>query len=76
MQKRRLILGLGLLVVVVVLVLVVIYGIPLVQAMFTPAITGLPPTPVGNSLQARFTQTALAKTTPQSPSGTPTAAPK
>ncbi len=75
MQKRRLILGIGLLLVAVVLVLFVIYGIPLVQAMFTPAITGLPPTPAGNSLQARYTQTALAKMTP-SQTGTPTAAPK
>ncbi len=76
MGKRRLFLGIGLLLLVVVLGLFVIYGLPLVQAMFTPPITGLPPTSTGNSLQARFTQTALAKTAAAGPTGTPSAGAK
>jgi hypothetical protein len=72
MRKRRL------MIVVVVLVVVllgafVVFGIPLIQDMFTPPITGLPTTSAsaGNSLQA---QTALAKKS--APSITLTPAPQ
>jgi hypothetical protein len=75
MKRRRLILVV-LLLVVLLLGAFVVYGIPLIQAMFTPPITGLPTTSAGNSLQARYTQTALAKTSAPNASATAQPAPK
>jgi hypothetical protein len=75
MPKRRLILTVVVIVAVVVLGLFVIYGIPLIRDTFTPPITGLPTASSGNSLQARFTQTAHAKTSAPSAAQTPQSTP-
>jgi hypothetical protein len=74
MKRRRLILAVVVLVVILLGVFVV-YGIPLVQAMFTPPITGLPTTSAGNSLQARYTQTAQARISAPGGSATPQTTP-
>ncbi len=70
MKRRRLIVAVFL-VVVLLLGVFLIYGIPAIQDMFTPPITGLPATSTGNSLQARFTQTALARNAAPGASQTP-----
>ena len=61
MSKRRVIGTIAGIVVVILLGLFVVYGIPFIKDTFTPPITGLPTASAGNSLQARFTQTAAAK---------------
>ncbi len=59
MRRRRLILAV---VVIVLLGLFLVVGFPLIRDLFTPPITGLPTAAnPGNSLQARFTQTAQAR---------------
>jgi len=73
MRRRRLILIVILLVVVIALGVFVFVGIPLIQDTFTPPVTGLPTTNAANSLRARFTQTALAKTQGSSATETPQA---
>jgi hypothetical protein len=61
MRNRRTVIAIFALVAVILLGLFVVFGLPLIQDMFTPPITGMPTAPAGNSLQARFTQTAQAK---------------
>ena len=73
MKRRRLILAVVLLLAVIALGVFILVGIPLIRDTFTPPITGLPPTSAGNSLQARFTQTAQAKASGASATGTPQA---
>ncbi len=71
MKRRRMILVAVLVLAVIALGAFILVGIPLIQDTFTPPITGLPPTSAdNNSLRARFTQTAQAKATAASPSGT------
>jgi len=70
-MKRRRLIFVVLLIAVVLLGAFVIYGVPLIQDMFTPPVTGLPTTSAGNSLQARFTQTALAKSSASGATATP-----
>lgn len=72
MKRRRLIF---VLVLFVVILLSIFVAYPLVRDMFTPPITGLPATSAGNSLQARFTQTAQAKLSVRNASATPQTAP-
>ena len=63
MKKRpRLMTIVGVILVILVAVFV-IYGVPFIRSTFTQPITGLPTAngSTGNSLQARYTQTALAK---------------
>ena len=63
MKRRRLVLTVASIVLVILVGLFVIYGIPLIRDTFTPPISGLPTSAstTGNSLQARYTQTAQAK---------------
>lgn len=62
-----------LLLVVIALGVFVAVGVPLIRDTFTPPITGLPTSDSGNSLRARFTQTAQAKTSIKAASETPQA---
>lgn len=71
MRKRRVFVVVLVVLLVAAAGLFAVYGVPLIEAMFTPPVTGLPPTSEGNSLRARFTQTALARTTVPGPASTP-----
>ena len=69
-KKRNLLIGTAL-VLVVLLGLFAVYGVPFVQDLFAPPVTGLPTTSAANSLRARYTQTALAKTSTSNATETP-----
>ncbi len=75
MRRRRLLIAAVVIAAVVLLGVFVI--IPFIQDTFTPPIVGLPTaTSGGTSLQARYTQTALAKQPAATGSETPTPAAK
>ena len=77
MKKRRPILIAALIVLVILLVVFIFVGIPLIRDTFSTPIPGLPTSApgTGNSLQARYTQTALARTPGASGAAATTAAP-
>ncbi|HLY25600.1 MAG TPA: hypothetical protein VKQ72_04630 [Aggregatilineales bacterium] len=64
MKRRRPILIAVVIVLLVLFVVFIFVGIPLIRDSFSTPIPGLPTSAPGsgNSLQARYTQTALAKT--------------
>jgi len=64
MNRRKRMMTIAAVVLVILIGVFVVVGIPLIRDTFTPPISGLPTTSAGstgNSLQARYTQTALAK---------------
>src|SRR5262249_46775127 len=72
-RRRRMILAAVLVVVVVVIAAFLIIGVPLIQQPFTRPVTALPTANPGNSLRARYTQTAQAKANAASGEQTPQA---
>ena len=78
MNRRRVIRTIALVIVIILLGVFVIYGIPFIRDTFTPPIVGLPTAQSGaqpgNSLQARYTQTALARQSGSNSPGTATPA--
>ena len=76
MKKRPRLMAVAAIILVILIAVFVVVGIPLIRDTFTPPISGLPTTSAGstgNSLQARYTQTALAKQS--STTATPPASP-
>lgn len=78
MNRRRILTIAALIVAAVFVVLFIAVGIPFIQATFSTPVQGLPTTNAAStplSLQARFTQTALAKQTSGGAAPTPAATP-
>ena len=78
MKKHPRLMAVAAIVLIILIGVFVVVGIPLIRDTFTPPISGLPTTSAGstsNSLQARYTQTALAKQNAVTASQTPPATP-